>query len=105
VADIGFVGLGIMGRAMARNLMKAGHALIVYDFVTDAREALVRDGASRAESAKDAAARSEKVALPITSLVQQMLMALMTDGKGDLDHSAIVNFIEALAKTEIGRPA
>ena len=49
MADIGFIGLGIMGRAMARNLMKAGHALIVYDFVTDAREALVRDGASRAE--------------------------------------------------------
>jgi len=50
------------------------------------------------------AAESMKVALPLTSLVQQMLMALMNEGKGDLDHSAIVTFIERLAGTEIGKP-
>jgi 2-hydroxy-3-oxopropionate reductase len=47
------------------------------------------------------AAESMKVALPLTSLVQQMLMALMNEGKGDLDHSAIVTFIEQLAGTEV----
>jgi 2-hydroxy-3-oxopropionate reductase len=47
------------------------------------------------------AAESMKVALPLTSTVQQMLMALMNDGKGDLDHSAIVTFIEAMAGTEV----
>ncbi len=47
------------------------------------------------------AAESMKVALPLTTTVQQMLMALMNDGKGDLDHSAIVTFIEAMAKTEV----
>lgn len=47
------------------------------------------------------AAESMKVALPLTSLVQQMLMALMNAGKGDLDHSAIVTFIEQLAGTEV----
>jgi 2-hydroxy-3-oxopropionate reductase len=51
------------------------------------------------------AAESMKVALPLTSLVQQMLMALMNDGKGDLDHSAIVTFIEKLAAVEVKRPA
>jgi 2-hydroxy-3-oxopropionate reductase len=51
------------------------------------------------------AAESMKVPLPITSLVQQMVMSLMNDGKGDLDHAAIVNFAEALAGTRIGRPA
>ena len=51
------------------------------------------------------AAESMKVPLPITSLVQQMIMGLMNDGKGDLDHSAIVNFTEALASTQVGRPA
>lgn len=50
------------------------------------------------------AAESMKVALPITSLVQQMLMALMNDGKGDCDHSAIVTFTEALAHVEVKRP-
>src|SRR5216684_2770722 len=40
------------------------------------------------------AAESMKVSLPLTSAVQQMLMALMNAGKGDLDHSAIVQVIE-----------
>ena len=47
------------------------------------------------------AAESMKVSLPFTSLVQQMLMALMNEGKGDLDHSAIVTFIERMAGTEV----
>ncbi len=42
-------------------------------------------------------AESQKVALPLTSLVQQMLIALMNQGSGDLDHSAIVTFIEQMA--------
>jgi len=49
------------------------------------------------------AAESMKVALPLTSSVQQMLMALMNEGKGDLDHSAIVTFIEEMARTEVKR--
>lgn len=47
------------------------------------------------------AAESLQAPLPITSLVQQMLIALVNDGKGDLDHSAIVQFTEAAAKIEI----
>jgi 2-hydroxy-3-oxopropionate reductase len=48
-----------------------------------------------------AAAEALKVALPCTSLVQQMLMALMNEGKGKLDHSAIVQFVEQMAGIEI----
>jgi 2-hydroxy-3-oxopropionate reductase len=47
------------------------------------------------------AAESMKVSLPFTSLVQQMLMALMNEGKGALDHSAIVTFIERMAGVEV----
>jgi 2-hydroxy-3-oxopropionate reductase len=50
------------------------------------------------------AAESMKVSLPFTALAQQMLMALMNDGKGDLDHSAIVTFIEGMAGVEVKRP-
>ena len=46
------------------------------------------------------AAESAKVALPLTSSVQQMLIALINQGKGDLDHSAIVTFIEGLAGSD-----
>jgi 2-hydroxy-3-oxopropionate reductase len=51
------------------------------------------------------AAESMKVSLPFTALAQQMLMALMNDGKGDLDHSAIVTFIEDMAGIEVKKSA
>ena len=38
--DIGFIGLGTMGAPMARNLLKAGHELRVFDVSADARAAL-----------------------------------------------------------------
>jgi len=47
------------------------------------------------------AGESLKVPLPLTSLLQQMLISLMNEGKGDLDHSAIVNFIEDMAGIEV----
>jgi 2-hydroxy-3-oxopropionate reductase len=50
------------------------------------------------------AAESLKVSLPLTSTVQQMLIALMNEGKGDLDHSAITNFIEDMAGVETKKP-
>ncbi|EIU3230906.1 3-hydroxyisobutyrate dehydrogenase [Pseudomonas aeruginosa] len=47
---IGFLGLGNMGAPMARNLLKAGHSLTVFDPVTQAVAALVEAGASAAAS-------------------------------------------------------
>ncbi len=47
------------------------------------------------------AGESMKVSLPLTSLVQQMLISLMNEGKGALDHSAIVTFIERMAGIEV----
>ncbi len=50
------------------------------------------------------AGESMKVSLPLTSLVQQMLISLINEGKGGLDHSAIVTFLERMAGTEVKRP-
>ena len=33
---VGFIGLGIMGKPMSKNLVKAGHELVVFDFNKDA---------------------------------------------------------------------
>ena len=52
---IGFIGLGIMGRPMAKNLIKKGFELTVYDIMPDAAEALVKEGAKKAASCKEAA--------------------------------------------------
>ncbi len=56
---IGFIGLGIMGRPMAKNLLKAGYTLVVYDINPQAVQDLVTSGAQRASSSKEAAERSE----------------------------------------------
>ncbi len=56
---VGFVGLGIMGKPMSRNLIQAGHELVVYDIVESAVDEIAAAGASRGESAGDVAQRSE----------------------------------------------
>jgi 3-hydroxyisobutyrate dehydrogenase len=58
---IAFIGLGNMGGPMARNLVKAGHSLTVFDVVKANVDALVAVGASAAGSAKHAAAEGESV--------------------------------------------
>lgn len=55
---IGFIGLGIMGKPMAKNLMKAGYNLVVYDVNEEAVEELVNAGAQRGTSSKDVAEKS-----------------------------------------------
>jgi 2-hydroxy-3-oxopropionate reductase len=59
--DIGFIGLGIMGKPMSKNLLKAGHKLVVYSLGTAAVEELVEAGAERGASAKDVASRTDMV--------------------------------------------
>ncbi len=50
-------------------------------------------------------AETNRVFLPLTALVQQMLLSLMGDGKGELDHSAIATFVEKASHTEVKRPS
>lgn len=52
---IGFIGLGIMGRPMAKNLLKAGHELVVYDVVRTNVETLTAAGATAADSSREVA--------------------------------------------------
>lgn len=61
MARIGFVGLGNMGGPMARNLLKAGHAVTAFDLVPAALDALIGAGAARAASAAEAADGAEVV--------------------------------------------
>jgi 2-hydroxy-3-oxopropionate reductase len=56
---IGFIGLGIMGKPMARNLMKAGYPLVVHNRSRAAVDELSKEGAQAAASSKEVAARSE----------------------------------------------
>ena len=47
---IGFIGIGIMGFPMAKNLIKAGYPLIAYDLNKEALTNLVKEGAQKGES-------------------------------------------------------
>ena len=58
---IGFIGLGIMGKPMAKNLIKAGYDLVVYNRPADATAALAECGAKVASSPAEVAAQVDMV--------------------------------------------
>lgn len=61
MATIGFIGLGIMGRPMLRNLLKAGHTVIAHGRTASKLDAAVADGAERGASNADVGARASIV--------------------------------------------
>ena len=73
---IGFIGLGIMGKPMAKNLIKAGCNLIVYDVNTEAVDELVSAGALRGTSSKDVALKAEIIMtmLPNSPHVKEVVL-------------------------------
>jgi len=58
---IGFIGLGIMGKPMAKNLLKAGYSLVVYDVMAAPVTELVAAGATAGTSPKDVAAQCDLI--------------------------------------------
>jgi 2-hydroxy-3-oxopropionate reductase len=58
---VGFIGLGIMGRPMALNLLRAGYPLVVHNRTRSKEEELVSEGASASESPRGMASQTEIV--------------------------------------------
>jgi 3-hydroxyisobutyrate dehydrogenase-like beta-hydroxyacid dehydrogenase len=52
--DVGIIGLGKMGSAIARSLLRGGHRVVAYNRSPDKAERLVADGATRAHQISDA---------------------------------------------------
>lgn len=61
MAKLGFVGLGIMGRPMMKNLLKAGHSVVAFTRTKSVLDACVADGAERGTSNKDVGARADVI--------------------------------------------
>jgi 3-hydroxyisobutyrate dehydrogenase len=76
----GFIGLGRMGQGMARNLLKGGVSLVVYDASADAVAALVAHGAEAARDVADLARRVEVVFTSLPGPVQVEEVALGANG-------------------------
>jgi len=77
---VAFIGLGAMGGPMARNLLKAGHSLIVFDVVQRNADALTALGAAAAASAKLAGAQAELVITMLPSSPHVRSVYLGEDG-------------------------
>jgi 2-hydroxy-3-oxopropionate reductase len=77
---IGFIGLGIMGRPMARNLLKAGYPLIVHSRSRGPVEELVAAGAKAGASAKDVAGQCDVLITMLPNSPDVELVALGKDG-------------------------
>ena len=73
---VGFIGLGIMGMPMAKNLMNAGNTMCVYDINPAANREMQDLGATIAETPRDVAAASDFVMtmLPDTPDVEKVYL-------------------------------
>lgn len=83
VTKIGFVGLGVMGKRMAKNLTKAGYVLVVHNRSAPAVEEMVKFGAMAAVSPAALARDCEIVLLSLPSAVEVKDVVL---GKNGLVH-------------------
>jgi 2-hydroxy-3-oxopropionate reductase len=72
---IGFIGLGLMGKPMATNLLKAGYPLVVHSRSTGPVDALVALGATRAATPADVARQATRIItmVPDSPDVEQVL--------------------------------
>jgi len=75
---IGFIGLGIMGKPMSKNLIKAGHNVVVYDVVQSAVDEVAAFGAKAGKSLKDVAAQADIIItmLPNSPHVRQVMLGI-----------------------------
>ena len=73
---IGFIGLGIMGKPMSKNLIKAGYSLVVMDKNMSAVDELVAFGAQAAANPKEVAEQSDTVItmLPNSPQVKEVVL-------------------------------
>jgi 3-hydroxyisobutyrate dehydrogenase-like beta-hydroxyacid dehydrogenase len=90
--EIGFVGLGTMGFHMARRLIEAGHALVVYDTRPEAIARLTKLGAAATTSPKDLADRVETVMASLPSL--DAVWAVATGANGVIEGKKIRRFVD-----------
>jgi 3-hydroxyisobutyrate dehydrogenase-like beta-hydroxyacid dehydrogenase len=58
---LAYLGLGVMGRGMASNLLEAGYELTVWNRTAEKADPLLEQGARRAESPSEAAEGAEAV--------------------------------------------
>jgi 2-hydroxy-3-oxopropionate reductase len=73
---VGFIGLGVMGKPMALNLLRGGHEVVAYTRTAAVLDEVAGEGGERGESPADVASRSDVVItmLPVSAVVSEAVL-------------------------------
>ena len=101
---IGFIGLGVMGKSMARNLIKAGYKVVLYNRSRAAVDELAGEGGIVAASPADLAARAEIICLcvPDTPDVEAVLFGANGVAAAVKAGSVVIDFSTISAQATAG---
>src|SRR5665213_1150651 len=103
---IGFIGLGIMGKPMSKNLLKVGYKLVVYDISAASVEELRQSGAEAGASPSDVASKTGVVItmLPNSPQVKEVVLGKTGVVEGAKSGSLLVDMssIAPLVAREVG---
>ena len=101
--SLGFIGLGVMGKPMALNLIRAGYSLIVYDIRSEAVSDLVKAGAGQGRSPKHVASVSDIIItmLPDSPQVEEVILGREGVLKGAREGCLIIDMSSIAPKVAV----
>jgi 2-hydroxy-3-oxopropionate reductase len=100
---LGFIGLGIMGRPMARNLLRAGFPLTVWNRSRPGIDATVADGAIEAANPREVAGRSDVVITLVGDSLDVEQVVLGPSGIIEGAHPGLVHIDMSTISPEVTR--
>lgn len=103
MAKVGYIGLGIMGASMARNLMKAGHELVVHNRSQGIVKELAKEGATPASSPREVAEQVEFVFTNLPDSPDVELVVLGENGIIEGAHEGLIYVDNSTIKPETAR--
>lgn len=91
---VGFIGLGVMGSRMARNVFKAGYPLVAYDLRKEATKDFIKMGAQAAETPREVAEKSTIImmSLPNPDIVRNVVLGKNGVLEGAKKGSTLIEF-------------
>ena len=103
MVNIGYIVLGLMGSAMARNLMKAGYSLVVHNRSQAIIEQMIAVGAQSAKSPREVAAQVDVLFTNLPDSPDVEKVALGTDGIIEGAHDGLIVVDNSTIKPETAR--
>lgn len=103
MSKVGYIGLGIMGASIARNLMKAGHELVVHNRSRQIVDQLVSEGATAAHSPKEVAQQVDFIFTNLPDSPDVEKVVLGENGIIEGAHAGLIYIDNSTIKPELAR--